>query len=859
MFKANRLLIRNTCVLFIFIFLVCCTVFYLPYRVLKRNTVDSLNQQQLVLAHQASQGIREFFFHYENLLTYYAEHPDIIELNESGKKMLAELYSINKKQIRAVTRISAEGQIIYTVPYRQGVIGMDVSSQAHNAAIMQHHKPVVSDVFLAVQGYRTVAFAIPVFTSGRYAGSLTILIPFDVISKKYLQGIQLGDDGYAWMLNKKGTELYCPVPGHIGKSVRETSSEFPDVLRMASEMMGGKEGVTIYRYDRIRDQKVQTIVKHAAYVPVELPNTTWSIVVASPDRYVFSAISGFVKWWLVLFLLVMVGLVAYVFFYVRAQLVTTAEKRRREAVEKLVESERFFKQVINDSHIPLHVVNADGVVELVNRKSEEIYGYSIEDIPTADHWFRKAYPDESLRHTLEKTWHTEVRQAIEARDISAIQPIELPVRCKDGTVKDVLFDYTLTEDMVTISLTDKTAYNAMERERQRMMRREEKAKKMEMIGLLAGGVAHDLNNILSGIVSYPDMLISTLPAENALIPPLVRIRESGLRAVAVVDDLLTAARGMATTKENCEIDQLVLEYLASPEHERIVVSNPEVEFSSDLSASGHQISCSPVHMKKVLMNLVANGAEAIEERGKVHITTAVIDTGAEAQARPEYSELSDFSPGKYVKIRVTDSGPGIPEQYIQRIFEPFYTRKKLGRSGSGLGLMIVQNSVEDHGGRVVARSSKFGTTFKIYLPIAETEEHVVSNEVDPGSSPVGAGERILVVDDEPLLREVAVQTLSRAGYIVTAVRSGEEALDYLHHSQVDLVLLDMVMDPGMNGRETFEKIRKFIPDQKAIIVSGFSENEDVKIAIDLGSGALLKKPYTRQALLRAVRGELERE
>lgn len=289
---------------------------------MRDSTIDSLNAQQLVLAKQASQGVQAFFQHYEKMLVYLAQQENVIHLNAEGKDLLENLVRINKDELSAVTRVSAEGRIIHTVPYNFGVIGKDISRQDHNRFIMDSHQPVVSEVFTAVQGYRTVAYAIPVFDGEFYAGCLTILIPFEVISKKYIAGIVLGENGYAWMLSKKGVELYCPAPGHIGKTVHETSSRFPTVIEMAKKMLLGEQGVTTYTYNRMKDERKQTILKHAVYFPVELPNNIWSIVIATPEQQALSAVSGFGRWWLFLFAILIICIVSYISYYVRSQIVT---------------------------------------------------------------------------------------------------------------------------------------------------------------------------------------------------------------------------------------------------------------------------------------------------------------------------------------------------------------------------------------------------------------------------------------------------------------------------------------------------------------------------------------------------------
>jgi two-component system cell cycle sensor histidine kinase/response regulator CckA len=202
-----------------------------------------------------------------------------------------------------------------------------------------------------------------------------------------------------------------------------------------------------------------------------------------------------------------------------------------------------------------------------------------------------------------------------------------------------------------------------------------------------------------------------------------------------------------------------------------------------------------------------------------------------------------------------DNGSGISSEDLERIFEPFYTKKVMGRSGAGLGLAVVWNTVQDHNGYINVNTSEKGTVFELYFPITREEAAALEEEVEIEDY-LGHGEMILVVDDEQRQREIASGMLARLGYNAESVSSEEEAIEYVKDNLVDLIVLDMVMPKGINGRETYEEIIKIRPGQKAIIASGFSETEDVKIAKSLGAGKYIKKPYTLEKIRIAVKQEL---
>lgn len=398
----------------------------------------------------------------------------------------------------------------------------------------------------------------------------------------------------------------------------------------------------------------------------------------------------------------------------------------------------------------------------------------------------------------------------------------------------------------------------MERERRladeklRMEKKLTQARKMEAIGLMASGVAHDLNNILSGIVSYPELLLMKLPPDSPLRKDLVAISEAGLRASEVVADLLTVARGTANTKKIIDLNVLVRDYIDSPEYRRQKESAPGVRLELELADTPLPVFCSVIHIRKCLMNLVINALEAMTGSGTVTVTTSRFSASS---ALPDCEAMA---PGEYVLLRVRDTGPGIDEATCRQIFEPFFSKKKLGRSGTGLGLTIVWNTVQEHDGCITVTSGSQGTVFSIYLPMAG-ETAPDGHEAAPAADLRGNGETILVVDDEAMQRDIADKMLTQLGYRVTTVASGEEAIGYLREQEADLVLLDMLMGTGMNGAETYAGIVSFRPGQRALVVSGYAEDSHLHRAMELGAGGFLKKPFTITELGLAVRRILAAE
>ncbi len=446
--------------------------------------------------------------------------------------------------------------------------------------------------------------------------------------------------------------------------------------------------------------------------------------------------------------------------------------------------------------------------------------------------------------------------AIQEKDISALKlaktnhqlemlNAELEKRVEMRTAELQKMYEQLQQEMRDRQLADK--------EKRQLKDKLARSKKMEALGLLAGGVAHDLNNVLSGIVSYPDLLLLQIDEDSPLKKPISIIQKSGQKASAIVQDLLTLARRSVVTKEIININQVIKTYLESPEYRQVMKFHPGIEVKIQLEKNLLPILGSSIHIAKTIMNLVANAAEAQPNGGEIIIET-----------ENHYQDISQHKyelakQGEYALLRVSDRGNGIADEDLERIFEPFYTRKVLDRSGTGLGMAVVWGAVQDHNGYIDVRSKPdHGSTFELFFPI--TRKTIEQNAPEHDSDDFkGNGESVLVVDDIEEQREITTALLTYLNYKAFKVNSGEAAVAFVRQNKVDLIILDMIMDPGMDGLDTYRRIKEIYSSQKAIIASGFSENERVEEAIKLGVGSYIRKPFTLELLGNAVKCELTAE
>jgi PAS domain S-box-containing protein len=375
----------------------------------------------------------------------------------------------------------------------------------------------------------------------------------------------------------------------------------------------------------------------------------------------------------------------------------------------------------------------------------------------------------------------------------------------------------------------------------------QRAQKMEAIGALAGGVAHDLNNILAATVGYPELLLMDLPEDSPLKEPLEAIKHSGQKASVIVQDLLTMARRGISSNDILNLNTIVEEYRNGSEYRQLQQLHPDIHLDVRLEQDPLNIQGSTVHLSKTLMNLVSNAAEAMPRGGTIRISTEnrYVDYPiGNYDAVPE---------GDYVVLKVADQGTGIAKDDLEKIFEPFFSRKKMGQSGTGLGMAVVYGTVKDHRGFIdVASQVGRGTTFTLYFPATRD---TVRASLPPQALDTlkGRGEVVLVVDDIAAQRRITTDMLQRLGYQVDTAASGEEAVERVKQAPPDLLVLDMIMDPGIDGLETYRRILEINPGQKGIITSGFSETKRVRAAEALGISSYLKKPFTIRGLAEALK------
>jgi PAS domain S-box-containing protein len=374
------------------------------------------------------------------------------------------------------------------------------------------------------------------------------------------------------------------------------------------------------------------------------------------------------------------------------------------------------------------------------------------------------------------------------------------------------------------------------------------AQKMEAIGTLAGGIAHDFNNILSAIIGYTELSLIDIPKDSALQNNLQQVLKAGGRAKELVRQILAFSRQRESELAPVKVSLIVNEAL-----KLLRASLPATIKMRHFIKSNLSVLTDPTNIHQVLMNLCTNASFSMQEKGGV-LEVNLNDVDLDADFTKLHPEVK---PGKFTNLTVRDTGCGMIPEVAERIFDPFYTTKKVGE-GTGMGLSVVHGIVKSHGGSIVVESTPGkGSVFSVFLPAIEAEE---TNQADQAQLIITGSERILFVDDEDFLVDIGKRMLERLGYRVTAKTSSVEAYELFRQSpdEFDLVITDMTM-PDMTGDLLARKLIALRPDIPIIVCTGYSERINSDIAKEIGIRALAMKPVVMKDIAQMIERILSKE
>jgi len=519
-----------------------------------------------------------------------------------------------------------------------------------------------------------------------------------------------------------------------------------------------------------------------------------------------------------------------------ASLSDISERKKSEEARR--ESESRFRTLFNLSPQPVSVVEMetgrlidvnDKYCELTQYDKTELIGRTIIDLGFLSETDRDRYLDH-------------------VRKTGEVRGMEIDLTVKDGSIKNILvFSKHIRisgEDLTVTFLFDVTERKWLESQLQQ-------AQKMESIGTLAGGIAHDFNNILSPIMIHSEMVMMGLPPESPLQQNMKQLYEAAERARDLVKQILTFARKQEKERIPIKISLILKEAI------KLLRSSipTTIDIQYNINPEQDTVLSDPTQLNQIIMNLCTNAAHAMEEKGG---TLEVILTNEDLD--PESAnEFPDLEPGRYLKLTVRDSGHGIEPQFMDKIFDPYFTTKEVGK-GTGMGLALIHGIVKSYGGEVTVQSEMGkGTSFHVYLPLVEEEADILETAKDSVQPPKGT-ERILLVDDEKAMVDVVQSMLENLGYKVTARTSSIEALEAFRNNPqgFDLVVTDMTM-PNMTGKDLAKELMTIRFDIPIILCTGFSEKIDKRRAEEMGINAYVMKPIVMRQIANTIREVLDKE
>jgi len=516
---------------------------------------------------------------------------------------------------------------------------------------------------------------------------------------------------------------------------------------------------------------------------------------------------------------------------------------RKKAEQELVASRNLLAGALRNADVGFAIVIPDGDAPLeYNRRMEQLIGLTREEIEN----LTLAKACEAVFEEPVRFYET-VRQTVIDKGV-AIEFRNLNVHRTDGkrrvcnmTVSPVFGEdgKLLAAAIVAVDITEREALQAKLLESQ----------KLESVGRLAGGVAHDFNNILSGILGFASLMRQQLEPDSPFRHYVEAIEQSSNRASELIHQLLAFAKGGKHKIQSVDLTSVARETLALLS--RTLKPNILVTMESDPHL--HTVSADSSQMQQLLMNLCINSRDAVGESGEIHILLKNVEIDEAAM-----KQLGLKAAGPHVCITVRDNGCGIPAEVSQHIFEPFFSTKEQG-SGYGLGLSVVYGIVDVHRGALQVLSEPGnGAQFDIYLPATgQPAQRSSSNGLQTEALPSGS-ETVLVVDDEQLIRALLHEALTMAGYKVIEANNGEQAVSVYRARQkeVAVVILDLIM-PGMGGVDAFNRIREINPNVRCIVSSGYAAGDINSQSLAGPYVRFVPKPYQASALLASVRELLD--
>jgi PAS domain S-box-containing protein len=510
---------------------------------------------------------------------------------------------------------------------------------------------------------------------------------------------------------------------------------------------------------------------------------------------------------------------------------------RRRIEEALKESKIWMTNIYNSLDEAVLVVTPDNIIKNANRAAVEMFGYSKDEL------YGRA---SEILHVDRKHYEEFIRKREDAFYSQGIASFEFKLKRKNGKIFPTDHSISLLKNDTGSSLGIISVVRDISK-RKLLEDQLRHSQKMESVGRLAGGIAHDFSNMLSAILGYSELTLDSIPADSPVRENIKTIYEAGIKAADLTGQLLAFSRKQVLEMKVVKLDHVV-KNMAKILH-RVIGEDILLELNT--RPSSRNVEVDPGQIEHILMNLVVNARDAMPSGGRI-----IIETGDADLDELYATKHEGIKPGPYVMISVTDTGIGMSREVMEKIFEPFYSTKGVG--GTGLGLATAYGIVKQHNGYIYVYSEPSkGTSFKLYFPETGEDEDQSVHKIRPVT--IQGTETILVVDDEPSIRKLVKDSLQPLGYLIIEAASGEEALKFCKNVErkIDLLLTDIIMT-GMSGKELAELIKKDRPSIIVIFMSGYTDDIIKHYGILDSREIFIQKPLTCKKMANKIREIFDR-
>jgi len=810
-------------------------IFFLVYEDIKDRTIEEFNNEQLILARTASQGMSSFFEEHQSILEFLSELDDIVDFSESGEELLSSFFNSHSNNIEAITRVDAEGVIVYTYPYRPSVIGSDISYQDHVAQVITTQKPVISDVFFSAQGYLAIALHVPIFKEEVYNGSLAILIPIDKLGEQYLGNIEIRGTGNVWLISENGVEIYCPFSEHIGRPLLENMSKDGSAEELIDKIKALSSGTVkgIHFEEGVPDE-AKSNGQFITFFRTPLGNTYWTILISYQEKDIYAAIATLRNRLILVFSLLFIVITYFFYSLARVRYVLKVEAERKQVEKTLLKSEEKFRRLFEDHKgVKLLIDPEDGSIVDANKSASTYYGWTRNELKRMNISQINNLPSDELKMNIEKVTSQKIAQ------------FEFKHTLKNGSVRDVEVYSSVIEiedkKILHSNIYDITYRKQVEEE---LIKSKEKAEESDRLKTaFLQNMSHEIRTPMHAIMGFSSLLENCYDDKQKLGEYADVINRRGQDLLEIIDDILNISKiesGLLTVNyEQGKLKDFFADLKAYSDEYQKRTGKQHIQFSllTEGPLAEKSILTDKVKLRQIFINLLTNAFKFTYD-GKIEVGY-------------------DIGTDKNLVFYVSDTGIGIPEDKQEIIFERFaqidlLNRKAIG--GTGLGLSIARGLVELLGGKLWLESKvDAGTTFYFSIPVDIVDSDKSVQSTDKQSGPYKfAGKTILVVEDDHYNMKFINEILSHTGLNILHTEYGEEAVQTAISQSPDLVLMDIRL-PDIDGYEATRRIKKQKPGICIIAQTAFAAQDDRQKALEAGCTEHISKPIDREELLEMIK------